>query len=265
MSIQENCRVVENTRLGEGLYLMVLDAPEIVKLTQCGQFVHIACGEGHLLRRPISICTWQGSHLRIVFQVKGDGTKWLSERKVGDVLDVLGPLGHGFDVQALGDRPIFIGGGIGVPPMLGCVRTAVEKGAQPAAILGFRNKGAVILEGDFRDECETFVTTDDGTYARHGFVTDVLKEQVAGATGVAACGPKPMLKAIAAIAKEAGVPCQVSMRSAWAAASVPVWCARARSSWKTAKPVTVTSARTVRYSMLRSSGNGRFKSELLRC
>ena len=211
MSIQENCRVVENTRLGEGLYLMVLDAPEIVKLTQCGQFVHIACGEGHLLRRPISICTWQGSHLRIVFQVKGDGTKWLSERKVGDVLDVLGPLGHGFDVQALGDRPIFIGGGIGVPPMLGCVRTAVEKGAQPAAILGFRNKGAVILEGDFRDECETFVTTDDGTYARHGFVTDVLKEQVAGATGVAACGPKPMLKAIAAIAKEAGVPCQVSM------------------------------------------------------
>ena len=112
MSIQENCRVVENTRLGEGLYLMVLDAPEIVKLTQCGQFVHIACGEGHLLRRPISICTWQGSHLRIVFQVKGDGTKWLSERRVGDVLDVLGPLGHGFDVQALGDRPIFIGGGI---------------------------------------------------------------------------------------------------------------------------------------------------------
>lgn len=109
MSIQENCRVVENTRLGEGLYLMVLDAPEIVKLTQCGQFVHIACGEGHLLRRPISICTWQGSHLRIVFQVKGDGTKWLSERKVGDVLDVLGPLGHGFDVQALGNRPIFIG------------------------------------------------------------------------------------------------------------------------------------------------------------
>ena len=77
------------------------------------------------------------------------------------MLDVLGPLGHGFDVQALGDRPIFIGGGIGVPPMLGCVRTAVEKGAQPAAILGFRNKGAVILEGDFRDECETFVTTDE--------------------------------------------------------------------------------------------------------
>ncbi len=67
-------------------------------LAQCGQFVHIACGEGHLLRRPISICAWKAPELRIVFQVKGEGTKWLSERKAGDELDVLGPLGHGFDV-----------------------------------------------------------------------------------------------------------------------------------------------------------------------
>ena len=74
MSVQEICRVAENTQLGDGLFLMVLHAPKITELAQCGQFVHIACGEGHLLRRPISICTWQGSHLRIVFQVKGDGT-----------------------------------------------------------------------------------------------------------------------------------------------------------------------------------------------
>ena len=205
MSVQEICRVAENTQLGDGLFLMVLHAPKITELAQCGQFVHIACGEGHLLRRPISICAWKAPELRIVFQVKGEGTKWLSERRTGDELDVLGPLGHGFDVGALGSAPMFIGGGIGVPPMLGCVREAVKQGAKPAAILGFRNKGAVILEGDFRDECETFVTTDDGSYARHGFVTDVLKEQIASASGVAACGPKPMLKAIAAIAKQAGV------------------------------------------------------------
>ena len=211
MSVQEICRVVENTQLGDGLFLMVLHAPEITAKTQCGQFVHIACGEGHLLRRPISICAWKSPELRIVFQVKGEGTAWLSQRKAGDELDVLGPLGHGFEVAALGDAPVFIGGGIGVPPMLGCVREAVKQGAKPTAILGFRSKGAVILEGDFRDECETFVTTDDGSYARHGFVTDVLKEQISSASGVAACGPKPMLKAIAAIAKEAGVPCQVSM------------------------------------------------------
>ena len=86
------------------------------------------------------------------------------------------------------------------------------RGRSPArAILGFRNQGAVILEDEFRAVCETFVTTDDGSYARHGFVTDVLKELLADATGVAACGPKPMLKAIAALAKDAGLPCQVSM------------------------------------------------------
>lgn len=211
MSIQEICRVEEQTRLGEGLYKMVLNAPEIVGLTQCGQFVHIACGEGHLLRRPISICLAEEGLLTVVYQVKGDGTRWLSERKAGDELDILGPLGHGFDVAALGANPVLIGGGIGVPPMLMTAKSAKTAGAQPRAILGFRNQGAVILEDAFRAVGETFVTTDDGSYARHGFVTDVLKEQIATATGVAACGPKPMLKAIAAIAKEAGVPCQVSM------------------------------------------------------
>ena len=211
MSIQEICRAVSNTRLGEGLYQLVLDAPQIAAAAQCGQFVHIACGEGNLLRRPISICEAGEGRLRIVFQVKGEGTRWLADRKAGDTLDVLGPLGHGFDTAALGAKPVLIGGGIGVPPMLQTVKCAKAAGAAPRAILGFRNKGAVILEEDFRAVCETFVTTDDGSYARHGFVTDVLQELVADATGVAACGPKPMLRAIAAIAKQAGLPCQVSM------------------------------------------------------
>ena len=211
MSIQEICRAASNTRLGEGLYQLVLDAPQIAAAAQCGQFVHIACGEGNLLRRPISICEAGEGRLRIVFQVKGEGTKWLAARKAGDTLDVLGPLGHGFDTAALGARPVFLGGGIGVPPMLQAAKCAKAAGAAPRAVLGFRNRGAVILEEDFRAVCETFVTTDDGSYARHGFVTDVLQELVADATGVAACGPKPMLKAIAAIAKQAGLPCQVSM------------------------------------------------------
>ena len=182
MSIQENCRVVANTRLGEGLYALTMHAPAICAQAQCGQFVHIACGEGNLLRRPISICGWQGDALRVVFQTKGEGTKWLAARQAGDVLDVLGPLGHGFGVAALGAKPVLIGGGIGVPPMLQTAKAAKDAGAQPRAVLGFRNQGAVILE-----------------------------ELLAGATGVAACGPKPMLKAIAALAEDAGLPCQVSM------------------------------------------------------
>ena len=146
MSIQEICRVARNEQLGDGLFRLVLDAPQIAAAAQCGQFVHIACGEGNLLRRPISICLAESGALHIVFQVKGSGTEWLAGRKEGDTLDVLGPLGHGFDVAALGAKPVFLGGGIGVPPMLQTAKCAKAAGAAPRAVLGFRNQGAVILE-----------------------------------------------------------------------------------------------------------------------
>ena len=203
------CAVLSCAPLADGLYSLVLDAPDIAAAAQAGQFVHLACGEGSLLRRPISICEAADGRLRVVFQVKGEGTRWLSARRPGDAVDVLGPLGHGYRLDGLGAKPVFIGGGIGVPPMLYGMQCARKAGAQPSAILGFRSKGAVILEQEF--DCPTTVCTDDGSYGVHGFVTDVLKEQIAGATGVAACGPKPMLKAIAEIAKDAGVPCQVSL------------------------------------------------------
>ncbi|MDO4270634.1 MAG: dihydroorotate dehydrogenase electron transfer subunit [Eubacteriales bacterium] len=211
MAIQEIGTVASIQRLGEGLYALLLNAPGAAALAQCGQFVHIACGEGSLLRRPISICDYGAGRLRLVFQVKGEGTKWLAARQAGDEIDVLGPLGHGFELEALGDRPVFVGGGIGVPPMLACVKKAAGEGKAPRAILGFRNADAAILTDDFRKLCPTSVCTDDGSFGVHGFVTDALKERLSDATGVAACGPKPMLKAIAALAKAAGLPCQVSM------------------------------------------------------
>ena len=215
MKVERECKIVSKEQVGDAVY-MTLEVGDMIRASfrAPGQFVHIRCGEGLLLRRPISVCSCMEDEpddlLSIVFEVRGEGTAWLAGRREGQSLDVMGLLGNGFPMKREG-RYLLVGGGIGVPPMLGCVREAVKQGAKPAAILGFRNQGAVILEGDFRDECETFVTTDDGSYARHGFVTDVLKEQIASASGVAACGPKPMLKAIAAIAKEAGVPCQVSM------------------------------------------------------
>lgn len=212
MAIQENCKIIARAKLQDSIYLLALEAPQIAQEAQCGQFLHIACGEGNLLRRPISICTWQEDFIRIVFQVKGKGTQWLAERKVGDMLDVLGSLGHGFNLSALGNRPVFIGGGIGAPPMLACAqRAASYETVTPRAILGFRNQNAVILEDDFKSVCETFITTDDGSYSRAGFVTDVLTEQITDATGIAACGPRPMLKAIAQIAQKYNTPCQVSL------------------------------------------------------
>ncbi|MDO4173305.1 MAG: dihydroorotate dehydrogenase electron transfer subunit [Eubacteriales bacterium] len=211
MSIQENGTVRENQQLGDNLFALILDAPRICALAQPGQFVHITCGEANLLRRPISICQAHDGLLKIVFAVKGDGTRWLSRRSVGDVLDILGPAGHGFDLTKLGDRPVCIGGGIGVPPMLYTMQAAKANGAQPSAILGFRNKDAVILEDDFQAIGTTYVATDDGSYGIHGFVSDVLKQHISEYTSVCCCGPKPMLRALAEIAAEAGIPCQVSM------------------------------------------------------
>lgn len=211
MSIQENCTVRENQAFGHNIFALTIDAPHICELAQPGQFVHITCGDANLLRRPISICQAHDGILKIVFVVKGDGTKWLSERRAGDVLDIVGPAGHGFDMTKLGKKPVLIGGGIGVPPMLQTMQAAKAQGAEPTAVLGFRNADAVILEDDFKAVGTVYTATDDGSYGIHGFVSDVLKEHIAEYTSVCCCGPKPMLRALASIAEEADIPCQVSM------------------------------------------------------
>ena len=211
MAKQETCRVAAHEKYGEGLYALTLCAPAIAALAQPGQFVHIACGEGHLLRRPISICDISGDMLRVVFQVKGEGTAWLSRRTPGHRLDVLGPLGHGFALSKLGARPVMVGGGIGVPPMLYAMKAAKAAGAQPAAILGFRTKDAVILEDAFREIGTVHICTDDGSYGDHALAPQILAREAGNFTGICACGPKPMLRAIAETAAAAGLPCQVSM------------------------------------------------------
>lgn len=211
MTTHEICTVLTREACGTGLFSLTLRAPEIAAKAQPGQFVHIACGDANLLRRPISICDVQGDTLRIVFGVKGEGTAWLSRRTPAHTLDVLGPIGHGFNSAKLGPRPVMIGGGIGVPPMLLACKAAKASGAQPTAILGFRSKDVVMLTEDFRAVCKTHVCTDDGSAGFHGFVSDVLAQHIGEFTGIGACGPKPMLKALAALAEKAGLPCEVSM------------------------------------------------------
>lgn len=209
--VQAVCEVTAVEELAGRLYRMDVSAPELAVRARPGQFVHIACGEGNFLRRPISICDVSGGSLRLVFQVKGEGTLWLSQRAPGDRLDVLGTLGNGFRLANVGGRPFFLGGGIGVPPLLLAMKAAKNQGAEPEAILGFRSRDAVILEEDFRAAGPVEVATDDGSYGTHGFVTDVLKRRLGDCTAVCACGPKPMLRAVAALAEAVGLPCQVSM------------------------------------------------------
>ena len=201
----QNFRLLKNQEIAEGIFDWIVENRELSSLTKCGQFAHVKV-PGKMLRRPISICDATDTTLRLVFQVKGEGTEIMSQMKVGENVEILAPLGNGFKVEK-GKRYCFIGGGIGVPPML----YAAKQAEKPLVITGFRNKDLVILQDDFKKiGADLVLTTDDGSAGVHGFVTDVLKEHLEEIDEVCACGPIPMLKAIAEVCK-GKVPCQISL------------------------------------------------------
>lgn len=206
------CRILQKKALNGDTFDLWLDAGEIAQAARPGQFVHLLV-PGRTLRRPISICETDPSRgaLRLVFQIRGEGTAQLAQEPEGGVLDLLGPLGHGFQLPPDARKPVLVGGGIGVPPLL---EAAKRYGEKAAVILGFRDRAACILEEDFRRAgCRVILTTDDGSAGQKGLVTAPLA-QLAGA-GEAdilfACGPTPMLKGVAAMAAQYQIPCQVSL------------------------------------------------------
>ena len=212
MPVQKLCQIVERGQLNPYAVTMTLAVgEELSRQISFGQFIHIRCGEGLLLRRPISICDWQEGLLRIVFEVRGEGTTWLAQRKEGEQLDVLGPLGRGFRLDRQG-RYLLAGGGIGVPPLLSC---AVGTAGRSTAVLGFRSADRAMLLGDFAARCDSVrVTSDDGSIGVCSFVDAGVRsvlEQDRNYDAVLACGPKPMLRGVARAAAEFGIPCQVSM------------------------------------------------------
>ena len=216
MKVERKCKIVSKQLLGDAVY-MVLEVGDMVRAT-CkgpGQFVHIKCGEGLLLRRPISVCTcgvYEPSDLlSIVFEVRGEGTQWLAERQEGEELDVLGMAGNGFPIEP-NARCLLVGGGIGIPPMLGCAHYTANNAT---AILGGRSADKIILTDRFEEVChKVMVATDDGSMGHHGFVDALVRqelEQDEDYDYVLACGPKPMLRNVAKVAEEFGVKCLVSM------------------------------------------------------
>lgn len=202
-----DCVLVQKGEISKDIFSFWLENKELAAITRAGQFAHVAV-PGKTLRRPISVCDVNESSIRLVFQVKGDGTKILSQAPLGSTINVLAPLGNGFNIQP--DKSYaFVGGGIGVPPML---YASKQTNGDKIAILGFRNKSAVILEEDFKHaHNNVIVTTDDGSYGKKGFVTDSLEEVIDKVDVVCACGPMVMLKGVAQIAKQHNKPCFVSL------------------------------------------------------
>ncbi len=189
-----------NERLNHKTFCMELQSPEDAPadlISTPGQFVNIEV-EGQFLRRPISVCDWERGKLTLLYNVVGDGTEKMSLWKPGRKVNILAPLGNGFDVNKGGDRPLLIGGGIGIAPLYWLAKELVKNGKHPVIVLGFNSASDISWENEFRSIVpEVHIATATGDYGTKGFVTDV--EEVRHAEDFSryyACGPMPMLRAL---------------------------------------------------------------------
>ena len=211
MKQTEKCRLIKRTEIVPGIFDFTVESEKIAAETQCGQFLHINCGDKTFLRRPISICDAENGHVRFIFEVKGEGTTELSQKNEGDYIDILGPLGHGFEIKDKYRNPLIIGGGIGVFPLY---KLAKELGGKANVFLGFRDKSRVVMEQEFTDISKMcIVGTDDGSYGYQGYVANAMEFFIQNnpCDVIFSCGPMPMLKAIKAIAEKNGIECQLSL------------------------------------------------------
>ena len=203
-------------QINENIFSMCIYSEVAAKYAVPGQFVNIKCETGlnAYLRRPISICdiNRDEKYFEIIFQVKGKGTKFLSLKKAGEIIDFMGPLGTGFDVKGDYRNIVVIGGGIGIFPLIYLLKKS--KAEVKRSILGFRNQGAVILKDRFEAiSNENMICTDDGSMGMKGFVTDALEMTLQNdpADLIYACGPIPMLKNIVKITNKYNIKTQISM------------------------------------------------------
>ena len=185
--------IMENTALTESVFRMVLSG-DVSDITAPGQFVNIQL-DGLFLRRPISVCDVGENTLTIIYKVVGKGTEQMSRMQTGETLDVLTGLGNGYDLTLSGEKPVLLGGGVGVPPMYLLAKKLLSQGEKVSVILGFNTKSEVFFEHEFQKlGCDVTVTTVDGSYGTKVFVTTALETM--DYTYFYTCGPEPMLKAV---------------------------------------------------------------------
>ena len=194
-------KILSNVQLTGTVYKMVLEG-DTSAITASGQFVNIKL-EGKFLRRPISICDYDDKTITLVYKVVGVGTEQMAEMSEGQILDVLVGLGNGYSLDKCGDKPLLIGGGVGVPPLYNLCKKLINDGKKVTVVLGFNTKEEIFLEDDFKAlGADVLVATADGSYGVKGFVTDAMKD--IDYTYFFTCGPMPMFKAIEAVAKTSG-------------------------------------------------------------
>ena len=217
--------VVRHEALNRDHFLLTLESSRIAREARAGQFVMIQtrAGSDPLLRRPMSIyrvLPGRRGRFQILYKVVGTGTRYLAQQSRGTVLATLGPLGNGFRLPERGTRAVLVAGGIGIA-IFPFLAEALGRGRRPAPILlyGGRSKRDLVALDFFRARrIPARLATEDGSAGTRGFVTRLLEPLLAGKKPGAplelfVCGPTPMLKAVGALANEAGVPCQLALES----------------------------------------------------
>ena len=184
--------VAENTPVTESVMKMRL-VGDVTDITACGQFINLKL-DGFFLRRPISVCDRDDTSVTILYKIVGKGTEAMAKMPIGEKVDVLTGLGNGYDTALSGDRPLLIGGGVGVPPLYMLAKKLRSEGKEVSVILGFNTKSEIFYEDEFRAlGCRVTVTTVDGSYGVKGFVTNAMDIDY---SYFYTCGPEPMLKAV---------------------------------------------------------------------
>ncbi len=195
--------VLSNEPLTKDVYRMVLEG-DSQWITRPGQFVNIEL-EGFYLRRPISISDWSENTITIIYKVVGRGTEVMSRMGIGVKLDVLTGLGNGFNPDAECQKPLLVGGGVGVPPLYRLAKELIAKGRKVSVVLGFNKADEVFYADEFKAlGADVYVSTADGSMVVKGFVTDAIREAAIDFDYFYSCGPLPMLKALCGCCEQDG-------------------------------------------------------------
>ena len=218
--IQDKARIISNENIKGSYWHCVAESKAISKAASPGQFVNVKFGEQPepLLRRPFSIHMVEGTRIKIMYEVLGRSTQIFSQKKAGDVLDIIGPLGNGFDYQLSAvsrHLSVIVAGGMGVAPLV--FLASKLKKRDTIVLLGAKTKNHVFCEGEFKKMgYQVKVATDDGSKGFKGKVTDLLKDILSLAIShkplaIYACGPKPMLKEISVVSAKYNISAQISL------------------------------------------------------
>ena len=200
MMKQQILTITENVPVTKSVYRMRLEGADL-EAQKPGGFVNIRL-DGLFLRRPISVFDSEAGRLTILYKTVGKGTERMAGMRPGETLDVLTGLGNGYDLSKAGDRPLLLGGGVGVPPLYLLAKQLIAAGKKPFAVLGFNTAEEVFGEEEFRAlGCDVTVATADGSCGVKGFVTDALPEDY---SYFYTCGPEPMLRAVYRTTKTSG-------------------------------------------------------------